>query len=107
MIDQVRSMCLRHPGASEKLSHGSPCFFTQKGRQFVSYVDNHHNDGRLALWLAAPPGVQESLIEENPVAYFRPPYVGHRGWVGANLDKGLSPDEVDGLIEAAYLTISR
>ena len=49
-------------------------------------VNDHHGDGILGMWIAAPKGEQESLIGENPRVYFRPPYVGHRGWVGVRLD---------------------
>ena len=48
-LERVRSICLALPEVSERLSHGSPTFFARK-RTFVSYEDNHHNDGRLALW---------------------------------------------------------
>jgi hypothetical protein len=51
------------------------------------FVDNHHNDGHVAVWLPAAPGVQEGLIEEDPATYFRPPYVGVSGWVGVDLAK--------------------
>jgi hypothetical protein len=54
------------------------------------FMDDHHGDGRLALWCAAPAGVQEALVEAEPGRYFRPPYVGHRGWLGVRLDR--APD---------------
>ena len=70
------------------------------------YLDNHHDDGRLALWLAAPEGMQEALVEAAPEHYFRPPYVGHRGWLGVRLDRDLAWDEIAGAIEDAYLTVA-
>lgn len=99
---RVRSYCLSLPLAAEKLSHGTPCFFLEGGRQFASYLENHHNDGRLALWLPAPPGIQEALIQEDPVAYFRPPYVGPSGWVGVCLDKGLPWETITNMIDVAH-----
>lgn len=98
----VRQVCLAHPGAIEKLSHGSPCFFHEKGKQFAAFVHNHHGDERLALWLPAPPGVQEMLMEANPTAYFRPPYVGPIGWIGVCLDQGVPLEEIERLIDEAY-----
>jgi hypothetical protein len=53
------------------------------------YLDNHHGDGRVAIWCAASPGMQEALVEGEPEHYFRPPYVGHRGWLGVHLNRGL------------------
>ncbi len=99
---KTRELCLRHEGAYEKTSHGSPCFFVEKGKQFVAFVNNHHGDGRLALCLIAPPGIQEALVQENPDAYFRPPYVGPKGWIGVCLDKGLDWETIDDLIAEGY-----
>jgi hypothetical protein len=56
-----------------------------RGKVFVIFADNHHNDGRIAVWLPAAPGMQAALIENDPDTYFKPPYVGVRGWVGINL----------------------
>ena len=83
-VARVRGLCLALPETSEKLSHGEPTFFVGK-KVFVMFADNHHDDGRVAVWLPAAPGMQASLIAEQPAVYFRPPYVGHRGWVGIEL----------------------
>jgi hypothetical protein len=74
-LERVRRHCLSIPGTVEKISHGEPTFFTPK-RVFVMFANNHHGDGRIAVWVPAAPGVQAALIEEAPAAYFRPPYVG-------------------------------
>jgi hypothetical protein len=83
-IDRVRRMALAQPGASEKLSHGEPTFFVAK-RVFVMFANNHHSDGHTAIWIPAPPGAQASMIEEAPETYFKPPYVGVKGWIGVEL----------------------
>jgi hypothetical protein len=69
------------PETTERLSHGEPTFFVRK-RVFAMFADNHHNDARIAVWLPAPPGLQETLIDTAPETYFKPPYVGVRGWIG-------------------------
>ena len=51
------------------------------------FANNHHKDGRIAVWLPAPPGIQETLIASAPTTYFKPPYVGARGWIGVELEK--------------------
>jgi len=102
----VRAACLALPDAYEKLSHGTPSWFIQKKGQFAMFVDSYRDDGRLALWLAAPPGLQASLIEENHDACFRPPYFGVRGWIGVRLDVNLPWQEVEDLIQLAHTTIS-
>jgi len=73
------------PEATEKLSHGEPTFFAPKG-VFAMYSNNHHNDGHTAVLIPALPGHQEMLISTSPATYYRPPYVGVKGWVGIDLD---------------------
>lgn len=80
-LRRVRRICVALPGTTEKLSHGEPTFFAGK-KVFAMFADNHHGDGHVAVWLPAAPGLQELLIAESPATYFRPPYVGVRGWVG-------------------------
>ncbi len=83
-IERVRRICLALPETSEKLSHGEPTFFVHK-KVFVMFANNHHDDGHVAIWLPVPDGFQMSLIEAAPAIYFKPPYVGVRGWVGIEL----------------------
>ena len=104
-LDFVRSVALAFPGTSERLSHGSPTFFAGK-KTFANYVDDHHGDGRLALWAACTPLDQQALLEENPEGFFRPPYVGHRGWIGIHLNQGLPLDEIAELLEDAYRLVA-
>ncbi len=80
-------ICLSFPEATETRSHGSPDFRV-RGKTFASFVVNHHGDGRVALWLHAPPGAQQHYTEAEPEHFFVPPYVGPRGWLGVHLDKG-------------------
>ncbi len=104
-IERVRAICLALPGTTEKLSHGAPAFFVPSG-QYLAFVDNHHGDGRLAVWVAAPPGAQESLVAAEPKHFFRPPYVGPKGWVGINLDTGLEWGAVAALIGEGHAFIA-
>lgn len=86
-LERIRRLCLAPSGSTERLSHGAPCFFASNKRQFAALDDHHQPDGRIAIWLAAPPGAQELLMESDPDSFFRPPYVGVRGWVGVYLDR--------------------
>ncbi len=105
-LERVRELCLALPEATERLSHGSPAFFVRGKRTFVMYLDDHHGDGRRALWCAAAEGMQEMLVAAAPEHHFVPPYVGHRGWVGVRLDRGIADDEVAGLVEDAWLAVA-
>jgi len=87
-LDRVRRICATMPSAFEKPSHGAPTFFVEKNKGvYAVFVDNHHNDGELAVWVAAPQGLQSAMIEDAPETYFKPPYVGASGWVGVRLDR--------------------
>ena len=48
---------------------------------------NHHNDGHIAVVVPAAIGIQAALIEADPKKFYRPPYVGHAGWVGIELPR--------------------
>lgn len=103
-VERVRRFCLALPETSERLSHGEPTFFAGQ-RVFVMFADNHHNDGRVAVWLPAPPGVQGALIEQAPAVYFRPPYVGHKGWVGIEL-AAIGDEDLEFHIQTAWKLIA-
>jgi hypothetical protein len=101
-LTKVREICLALPETSERLSHGSPSFFIREKKTFVSFTDNHHGDGRVGIWCPAPPGVQEQMVEAEPNRFYRPPYVGVRGWLGVRLDIDPDWEELEGIIEEAY-----
>ena len=103
--DRVRSICLALPGVTERPSHGSPAFFA--GKQFLMlWPDGHHDHDFPHLWCAAPPGVQDELITTEPERFFRPPYVGGRGWVGFRLDRDIDWHEMTALCEEAFRTVA-
>lgn len=106
VVERIRELCLALPETSERLSHGHPTFFVRAKRSFVTVLDNHHHDNRFAIWCAAEAGVQEMLVEADPERFFRPPYVGHRGWLGVRLDRGVHWDELAGIVEAAYAEVA-
>ena len=103
---RVRKLCMALPEATERLSHGSPTWFIGGKKTFVMYLDDHHGDGRLALWCAAPAGVQGELVDQEPERFFVPPYVGHRGWLGVRLDRDPDWGEIAGIIEDAYRVVA-
>lgn len=78
---------------TEKLSHGTPAFFVRK--QFVTlWPDGHHEHRFAHLWCAAPTGAQDEFVDIEPERFFRPPYVGGRGWLGVRLDGDIDWGEV-------------
>ena len=105
-LAEVRRLCLALPDVNERLSHGSPTFFIRDKKTFVMFVDDHHGDGIVGIWCAAPVGVQEVLVAEEPHRFFRPPYVGHRGWIGVRLDRDPDYDELALIVEEAFKTVA-
>lgn len=103
-LERVRRYCLALPEVTEKISHGEPTFFVRK-KVFAMFSNNHHNDGHIAVCVPAPAGVQEMLIEAEPEKFYRPPYVGVRGWVGLELDR-ISDDELASHLRQAWLMIA-
>jgi predicted DNA-binding protein (MmcQ/YjbR family) len=104
-LARIRKICLALPEAQEKVAWGAPTFRV-RDKQFAMFLDNHHGDGRLALWCKAPPGAQEGLVEADSERFFVPPYVGPQGWLGIHLDKGLDWGVIEGLVRDGYLEIA-
>jgi hypothetical protein len=106
-IERIRTICLAFPEVAERLSHGTPTFFVRDKKAFVyAWIGGHHDNELPHLWCAAAPGVQQELIATGPERFFRPPYVGHRGWVGVRLDGAVDWAEVAEVCEDAYRLIA-
>ncbi|TAK78048.1 MAG: MmcQ/YjbR family DNA-binding protein [Dehalococcoidia bacterium] len=102
-FERIRAVCLALPEVTERLSHGEPAFFV-RGKLFVSFWIDHRHDGEEAVWIKAAPGVQEALLDEDPEHFYRPPYVGVKGWVAARMDRRATPwDEVEALVREAWM----
>ncbi|OQW45635.1 MAG: hypothetical protein A4S16_00050 [Proteobacteria bacterium SG_bin6] len=87
LLAEVRARALALPNAAEKLSHGSPGFFVQKGKFFAYFWHDHHGDGRTAVLVKTSGREEQSMLcEVAPEDYFIPPYLGPSGWVGLRLD---------------------
>jgi hypothetical protein len=106
LVRPVRKLCMAFPSTQERLSHGEPAWFVGGKRMFLMFADHHHDD-RVAFWAAAEDGVQRHLLEDQPAAFFLPPYVGARGWIGVWLDRpGVDWDRVELLVDEAWRWIA-
>jgi hypothetical protein len=103
-IDRVRKICSTLPETSEKISHGEPTWFVRK-KVFAMFSNNHHNDGHVAVTVPAAIGVQAALIEASPEKFYKPPYVGVRGWIGIEMDR-VSDEELELHIKEAWKLIA-
>lgn len=99
---RLRRICLSLPEAQEKPSHGEPTWFAGRGKVFATLDDHHHRAAHLSVWLPLPFGAQEALLAQDPARFFRPPYVGGRGWVGVVLDGDPDWTLVERLVREAF-----
>jgi predicted DNA-binding protein (MmcQ/YjbR family) len=97
-LERLRDVCLAFPEAVESGGVGNPSFKV-RGKIFAM---QHGMEGRPSLWVKAPDGVQDLLVRAVPERFFRPPYVGHHGWVGLWLDGELAWDELADLVDESY-----
>lgn len=106
-VAKVRAICTVLPEVTERLSHGAPTWFVREKAVFVTFWDHgHHQHDFPHLWCAAPIGVQSELIVAAPDRFFRPPYVGHRGWLGVRMDGDVDWTEIAELCEDAYRVVA-
>jgi hypothetical protein len=106
LVERLRKLCLGLPEANEKLSHGEPTWFAGKGKVFAMVDNHHHGAEHLSVWLPKARGAQELLIRSDPGRYFKPPYVGPKGWVGVVLDTKPDWKRVAELVRESYLFVA-
>lgn len=103
-LERLRKICLTLPEAAEKEAWGDPTWRVRE-RIFAMQKGNYEG-GRPSLWLKASEGGQAVLVEADPEAFFVPPYVGNKGWVGAYLDRRIDWSLLRELIEESYRLIA-
>jgi hypothetical protein len=107
LLARLRAICLALPEVTERPSHGAPTWFVRDRTSFASLWEHgHHQDEFPHLVCAAPPGAQAELIAAAPDRFFRPPFVGVRGWLGVRLDGQVDWDEIAELCQDAYRVVA-
>jgi hypothetical protein len=84
----LREICLDYPEVVETEAFGSPTFQVRT----KNFAMVHQPDHRVAVWCKAPPGAQEMWIATDPDRYYKPPYLGPKGWVAAWISPECGPD---------------
>src|SRR5262249_49540649 len=106
-LAKVRAICTALPEVTERPSHGAPSWFVPDQKTFVTcWFNGHHDQEFPHLWCAAPAGAQQELIAVDPQRFFRPPYVGHRGWIGVRLDRRPDWTEIAEVCRDAYRAVA-
>src|SRR5215472_9707294 len=102
-IKRLRKICLALPEAFEKEAWGECTFRVSGGSMFAMTDNNHHKSGHVAVWVKAPPMIQEILVKSDGERFFVPPYMGPKGWIGVRLDHKLNWDELAAILMDGYL----
>lgn len=106
-LPRLRRLCLALPEAHEVLAWGEPTFRV-KNKMFATYAshDNHHGGGRPSVWSKATLDNQALMIAARPKLYFKPPYVGQKGWIGVWLDQAAAWPALPELLEDAFRLVA-
>jgi hypothetical protein len=106
-LSRMRAVFMAFPEVTERLSHGAPSWFVRDSKTIGNlWVNGHHDIDQAHLTCAAATGVQAELIASDPSRFFRPPYVGHRGWIGVYIDGHTDWAEIAELAEDSYRLIA-
>jgi hypothetical protein len=102
-IERLREICLALPETSEVEAWGEPTFRV-KGKIFAMHAsaDTHHGAGRPAVWILSVSMEQDLVLRARPDRYFKPPYVGPSGWIGAWLDRNPPWSEIAELLRDGW-----
>jgi predicted DNA-binding protein (MmcQ/YjbR family) len=102
-IKRLREVCLAFPQTFEKEAWGECTFRVTGGSMFAMTDNNHHNSGHIAVWVKAPPMVQEILAKSDSRRFFVPPYMGPKGWVSVRFDDKVNWEELAAILKDGYL----
>jgi len=101
-LDRARQICLGLPETTEVEAWGAPTFRV-KGKIFAWYVaPGGHHGSRPALWILSVSMEQDLMLRVRPDRYFKPPYVGPSGWIGAYVDKSPPWQEIEELVRDGW-----
>ncbi len=104
-LARLRRIIEAWPETSEKISHGAPTWWGGR-KTFATLHDDHHGDGRLAVWIKSTAETQADLVAMDAETFFVPPYMGPSGWIGVRLDRGADWEMVASLLEDRYRMVA-
>ena len=104
-LERIRKIIGAWPETDERISHGSPTFWGGK-QTFASFPEDHHGDGRVAVWCKAPIEFQADFVDSDPEIFFVPPYVGPSRWIGVRLDRDVDWEMVADVLEEGYRMVA-
>lgn len=86
-LARLRAIAMALPEAAEKVSHGAPVFYIEKGKTFAWFSHDHHGIGKTAV-IVKVSGLDEHemLVEHSPDLYYRPAYFRADQWIAIRTD---------------------
>ena len=103
-VERLRSICLALPSTPEVEAWGEPTFRVN-GKIFAMHASSgthHAGDDRPAVWILSISVEQDFVVRARPDRYFKPPYVGPSGWIGAWLDRNPPWNEIAELLRDGW-----
>jgi hypothetical protein len=92
---------------AEITRHDRHARFAVRDRTFAWMTDDHHGDGILGITVKATPEEGAMLLEAASDRYYRPSYLGPRGWIALRLDTGdVDWDEVADRLIGSYRLVA-
>lgn len=105
-LSNLSSLCLKLPETTQKL-WGDHAGFLVRKKIFVYFLANHHGDDIVSVCCRVMPGDNQALVASDPMHYYLPAYIAHRGWVAFRLDVGEPDWEVVGeLVKMSYVLVA-
>ena len=110
-LKQLRKICLALPEVSEKETWESPTFrvrdkiFAGFGFSDLDIFAPDDAGTVLGITMKAAAGEQEGLLASG-LPFYRPKYVGHRGWIGVGINGDTGWAEIEELIIDSYCEIA-
>jgi hypothetical protein len=84
---RLEAMCARYPQTEAKDTGNEHRSLEVAGKRFGYFLYRHFgDDDRSGAVLKASPGVQETLVAQDPDRFWVPAFVGRHGWIGIRLD---------------------
>ena len=89
--NRLVKICQSFPEVSSEVAGDQHIAFRIRKRIFAYYLFDHHGDGMIAFTCKSNLSEQRRLIQDDPISFFVPAYLGSKGWIAIRLDL----DEVD------------
>jgi hypothetical protein len=96
-------ICEPFPEVTSEVAGDQHIAFRIRKRIFAYYLFDHHGDGMIAFTCKSSLSEQRRLIQDDPISFFVPAYLGSKGWVAIRLDLNeVDWDTVTELARRAY-----